>query len=1079
MMILRAPVVPSALLICGFGLGIAPAPTALAEDIFWINPAGGLFQDAANWSRGVPDGNDVAIFQLAEEGYIVSFAGDWQTDRLRVRHDVVTFDLNRSVFLLVNQSQPIIVGETPTNDGTLVVLDGTIGADRVVVGLQNGATGRITLEAGAIGLFDNLTVADEGVGTLIVQNGAQLSGDASSVIAASIESIGSGTVIGADSRWSVGQSITVGSVGEGELMVLGGGEVNTGGRTVLGGEPQGVGTATVSGKTSKLVSKTSVVVGERGEGILLIESGGLVSSTSNSVMAELPLSIATVTVTGSGSFFSSGAQFNVGLDGNATVNLQDSGAITSADRTAIGVSPSGIGSVTISGSGTSWASSDQFRVGQEGFGALTIEQGGSATSLLATKVGNLSGGFGEVTIDGPQSSLFSSSSLEIGVTGDGNLVVLDGGYAHSVGESVIGLTDAGDGNAEVVNAGSMWSTDDDFAVGSAGQGTLLLADGAQISSGLGSFVGRFVGSHGDATVADPDTLWTSGVNFEVGAGGHGTMRIQNSARITVGNTFRMGDFGLLEISLTPANANNVLPVSVNESAVLAGALVIELADGFDPPVGTSFDIIAAGTVVSEFGVVSLPILDEERVMEVTYGDDVVRVDVLAGEGGGGADFGDPEEVIAAGAPSSEAGGELGGPTGVAGAPFPDVIVTIPAEDPRLPGEIQVFLNQGTNDDDEWLGLDPNQPMEVGPNPSAVTLGFFDADPFLDAAVTTAGDDMVWILLNNGLGDGGFVNPFGMPTGSQPSDIATADFDHDGFADLAITNQGDNTVSVIFAPGGDGGNKTLAAGGVMPIGVDVEDLDNDKCTDIVGVNQDVAVGLDGGQGGLGTGNVFVYLNNDGNFGQLATYPAGVDPRDLAVADVDHDGFKDIMVVNGGQGTVSFLINNGDGTFFPAGALPIGSDPRSIHALDIDDDQDADLAIVADDEELGPSVQVLRNIGVVPGEVIFAERQIFTVGAIPNFGLAVDLDRNGLEDLITANDTESGQTGGSVTTLLNSGTSLTGCVEDLDGDGAVGTTDLITLLGAWGTDPGGPPDFDGDGIVGTTDLIVMLGAWGECP
>ncbi len=52
-------------------------------------------------------------------------------------------------------------------------------------------------------------------------------------------------------------------------------------------------------------------------------------------------------------------------------------------------------------------------------------------------------------------------------------------------------------------------------------------------------------------------------------------------------------------------------------------------------------------------------------------------------------------------------------------------------------------------------------------------------------------------------------------------------------------------------------------------------------------------------------------------------------------------------------------------------------------------------------------------------------------------------------------------------------------DLDGDGTVGTTDLLLLLGAWGLDPGGPPDFDGDGNVGTSDLIELLGNWGPCP
>ncbi len=43
----------------------------------------------------------------------------------------------------------------------------------------------------------------------------------------------------------------------------------------------------------------------------------------------------------------------------------------------------------------------------------------------------------------------------------------------------------------------------------------------------------------------------------------------------------------------------------------------------------------------------------------------------------------------------------------------------------------------------------------------------------------------------------------------------------------------------------------------------------------------------------------------------------------------------------------------------------------------------------------------------------------------------------------------------------------CVWDLDGDGNVGTNDLIVLLGSWG-DP-----------YGASDLIQLLGAWGSCP
>ena len=54
----------------------------------------------------------------------------------------------------------------------------------------------------------------------------------------------------------------------------------------------------------------------------------------------------------------------------------------------------------------------------------------------------------------------------------------------------------------------------------------------------------------------------------------------------------------------------------------------------------------------------------------------------------------------------------------------------------------------------------------------------------------------------------------------------------------------------------------------------------------------------------------------------------------------------------------------------------------------------------------------------------------------------------------------------------------CPADIGGDGTVGITDLLTLLGAWGPNPGHPADIDDNGFVGQTDLLMMLAAWGKC-
>jgi len=51
----------------------------------------------------------------------------------------------------------------------------------------------------------------------------------------------------------------------------------------------------------------------------------------------------------------------------------------------------------------------------------------------------------------------------------------------------------------------------------------------------------------------------------------------------------------------------------------------------------------------------------------------------------------------------------------------------------------------------------------------------------------------------------------------------------------------------------------------------------------------------------------------------------------------------------------------------------------------------------------------------------------------------------------------------------------CPADFDHDGDVDTSDLLHLLGCWGTPCG---DVDSDGDTDVDDLLALLAAWGVC-
>jgi hypothetical protein len=136
--------------------------------------------------------------------------------------------------------------------------------------------------------------------------------------------------------------------------------------------------------------------------------------------------------------------------------------------------------------------------------------------------------------------------------------------------------------------------------------------------------------------------------------------------------------------------------------------------------------------------------------------------------------------------------------------------------------------------------------------------------------------------------------------SGPAGIVSADFNADGFMDIATANDGADNISVFF----------------------------------------------------GAGN--------GTFAAAVNYAAGIDPQSLAVGDFNTDGKPDLAVANHSSDNVSIFLNTGTGSFAPAANYSSGtnSDPTSIAVADFNNDSKPDLAVAAGNIS---SVRIMLNSG----------------------------------------------------------------------------------------------------------------------
>jgi hypothetical protein len=355
------------------------------------------------------------------------------------------------------------------------------------------------------------------------------------------------------------------------------------------------------------------------------------------------------------------------------------------------------------------------------------------------------------------------------------------------------------------------------------------------------------------------------------------------------------------------------------------------------------------------------------------------------------------------------------PTG----PLPFDIKVGNFNDDHLP-DVVVSLRSGPN----WLAVLPNigegmfaTPLgvpDIGTGqPRGITAGNLDGDAYDDVAVTLhRAGDYARVVVYRGLGDGQLGSHNQYNTGSQPYDVIMADFDGDGDNDLAVSNQGDNTVTIVPNKGSAtfGAERTFYVG-EYPQGLAVGDFNGDARQDgyddasLASSFSDLVVAQRYEKNGnLNDEDTVGVLLGEADIEYSAVNPYGVGnhPIDVAVGDFDQDGNSDLAVANETGRTISVLRGTGTGALATARELVLAGEPQQIAVADLNGDGAPEIIVPL------PALDEL-HIFVNDGGGVFSEPLTIGLGELepgveahnPIAVAVADINDDGLPDVLSLN------------------------------------------------------------------------------
>jgi hypothetical protein len=323
---------------------------------------------------------------------------------------------------------------------------------------------------------------------------------------------------------------------------------------------------------------------------------------------------------------------------------------------------------------------------------------------------------------------------------------------------------------------------------------------------------------------------------------------------------------------------------------------------------------------------------------------------------------------------------------------------------------------------------------------SVEVADFNKDGFPDIAVANAEDSSVTILLGNGKGE--FREASGSPFYANrfPNDIVIADFNKDRNPDLGIANTEVSFLTVLLGNGK--GQFQQAARSPFIVnarphthGIATGDFNGDGNLDLATDSWAVNSVL------------VIFGNGKGNFGEQVSFKVGNRPyQRLRVADVNKDGKPDIVTTNLEGNNATVLLGMGEGKFgeVQGSPFPSGDAPFGVAIGDVNSDNKQDLAIVNSPTITAESkgkdgLTILLGDG--SGKFLPLKGSPFKTGKSPSRIAIGDINGDSINDIVVTNYNDKSisifymnKNGVAGSNIINVGNRPDGvAIYDMNGDG----------------------------------------------